>query len=313
MSATTMQTTAAKASITAGAAGTRQPGARGSCQSWCQGQILVMLGHYGWILPLEDIDHPASAHTDGKIYIHKRDIADGTQLAEGDVVGFYLYSDDQGLGAEEVRCLEKASAKSFNASALEFVPKSQEMNANAHDFVPADPLTSATISMERSAVEFMPFGGKANMSNLARLQSVFAINLSYLSDDSSDDEDSDFEERPRRQVGKAAERCLSPGASTSAGSSSDDEDDITAGTCVESLPEACLAGQKFRAPPGLTLPSNPCCLAVGILTRAGMSVEPEQQQKLPPWRRDGKSSFADVVSKGLTPPWRQSNGPFVCA
>jgi len=308
-----MQTIAAKASVTAGAAGTRQPGARGSRQSWCQGQILVMLGHYGWILPLEDIDHPASAHTDGKIYIHKRDIADGEQLAEGDVVGFYLYSDDQGLGAEEACCLEKASAKSSDASALEFVPKLQEMNANAHEFVPADPLTSSTISVERSAVEFMPFGCKANMSNLARLQSVFAINLSYLSDDSSDDEDSDFEERPRRAVGKAAERCLSPGASTSAGSSSDDEDDITAEICAESLPEACLAGQKFRAPPGLTLPSNPCRLAVGILTRAGMSVEPEQQQKLPPWRRDGKSSFADVVSKGFTPPWRQSNRFFVRA
>jgi hypothetical protein len=272
-----------------------------------------MLGHYGWILPLEDIDHPASAHTDGKIYIHKRDIADGSQLAEGDVVGFYLYSDDQGLGAEEARCLEKASAKSFNACALEFVPKSQEMNGNAHAFVPADPLTSATISMDRSAVEFMPFGGHANMSNLARLQSVFAINLSYLSDDSSDDDDSDSEDRPCRAVGKAADRCLSPGASTSAGMSSDDEDDITAATGVENLPEACLAGQKFRPPPGLTLPSSPCCLAVEVLTRAGMSVWPEQQQKLPPWRRDGKSSFADVVSKGITPPWRRSNRPVACA
>jgi cold shock CspA family protein len=272
-----------------------------------------MLGHYGWILPLEDIDHPASAHTDGKVYIHKRDIADGTQLAEGDVVGFYLYSDDQGLGAEEARCLEKATAKSFNASALEFVPKSQGMNSNAYEFVPADSLKSPTIRMDKSAVEFMPFGCNASMSNVARLQSVFAINLSYLSDDSSDDEDSDFEERPRREVGKAAERCLSPGASTSAGLSSDDEDDIAAGTCVASWPEACLEGQKFRPPPGLTLPSSPCPLAVGILTRAGMSVAPEQQQKLPPWRRDGKSSFADVVSKGFTPPWRQSNRLVACA
>merc|ERR1719263_1630883 len=106
---------------------------------------------------------------------------------------------------------------------------------------------------------------------------------------------------------------MSPGASTSAGLSSDDEDDITPGTCVEGLPEACLAGQKFRPPPGLTLPSNLCRLAVGILSRAGMSVEPEQQQKLPPWRRDGKSTFADVASKGFTPPWRQSNRPVVLA
>jgi len=297
--------------IGAGAAGTCQPGARGSRQSWCQGQVLMMLGHYGWILPIEDIDHPNSAQTDGKIYIHKRDIADGAQLAEGDIVGFYLYSDDQGLGAEEARCLEKATAKTFNASAPEYVSKLQGMNADANEFVPAP---SPTISMDKSAVEFMPFGCNANLSNLTRLQSVFAINLSYLSDDSSDDEDSDFEERPRREVGKAAERCLSPGASTSAGLSSDDEDDdITVGARLESLPEACLAGQKFRPPPGLTLPSSPCPLAVGILTRAGMSVEPEQQQKLPPWRRDGKSSFADVVSNGSTPPWRRSGRPVACA
>jgi len=187
-----------------------------------------MLGHFGWILPLEDVDDAVAGKTDGKIYIHKRDIADGSQLAEGDIVGFYLYSDDHGLGAEEARCLEKAAAVSFNAHALEFVPsggKSPGMNMDAVEFVcdlgseherclknsaatcfndeapeilpsarpwlanpEANEYVPSSVSMNASAMDFVPFGRQAELSNLGRLQSVFAINLAYLSDDSSDDE-----------------------------------------------------------------------------------------------------------------------------
>lgn len=318
-----------------------------------------MLGHFGWILPLEDVDDAVAGKTDGKIYIHKRDIADGSQLAAGDIVGFYLYSDDQGLGAEGAHCLEKAAAISFNTNVLGFVPsggkspgmnvdvdefvsdlgsdhehclkdsaatsfdgeapeivpsarpwianKSQCMNPKANEYVPS------SVSMNASAMDFVPFGRQAELSNIGRLQSVFAINLAYLSDDSSDDE-SDWEEGSFLSMGKAgSKRSLSPGVSTSAGLSSDDEADITFAAGIDELPEAPLGGQKFFPPPGLTLPSSPCRLAVEVLTRAGLSVEPEQQKKLPPWRRDAKASFANVVSKGFTPPWRQSHGSVAAA
>merc|ERR1719253_1708243 len=138
------------------------------------------------------------------------------------------------------------------------------MNADANEFVPAQ-----TVSMETPAAKMVPFGSKANMSSLGRAQSVFAKNLAYLSDDSSDDEDSDHEVTPRLPAGKqATHRCLSPTASTSAGLSSDDEE----------FPEACLGDQTFRPPPGLALPSSPCRLALGILARAGLSVEQEHKQ-----------------------------------
>jgi len=281
-----------------------QPGARVSLQCWCQGQLLIMLGHYGWILPLDDINHSASKQTDGKVYVHKRDIVGGAQLAEGDMVGFYLYADDQGLGAEEVCCLETDMQNPFNAEAAEFVPPPPGLSSwslDANEFVPAQ-----TVIMETPAVKTVPFGSNANMSNLGRLQSVFAINLAYLSDDSSDDEDSDHELTPRLPTGKQArQRCLSPTASTSAGLSSDDED----------FPEACLGDQTFRPPPGLALPSAPCRLALGILARAGLSVEQDHEQheqqhkKLPPWRRDSKLTSSVSEQGAWTPPWRRAEFP----
>lgn len=78
-----------------------QPAARGERKSLCHGELLVMLGHYGWIMSLDDIDHPDAGKNGGRIYVNKRDvIADDGPLTAGDRVLFYLYADQQGLGAE---------------------------------------------------------------------------------------------------------------------------------------------------------------------------------------------------------------------
>jgi hypothetical protein len=147
------------------------------------------------------------------------------------------------------------------------------------------------------------------------MQSVSAINLAYLGDDSSDD-DTDHEDT--LPIGKQArQRCLSPTASTSAGLSSDDDIDVQ-----DQLPEACLGGQKFRPPPGLTLPPLPSQLALGIFARAGLSVETgkqheheHQQQKSPPWRSARAREFISPVSgsTAYTPPWRRETGRLVAA
>jgi len=113
-----------------------QPGKRGERTVLCWGEVLVMLGHYGWIMPFDDIDAPAAKDkTAGRVYLNtKRDLAKGTSLVQGDYVSFYLYADDQGLGAECCK-LEKSYwqgkqekegqkpvvATSF-ADAAEFVP-----------------------------------------------------------------------------------------------------------------------------------------------------------------------------------------------
>jgi hypothetical protein len=58
-------------------------------------------GHYGWILPLQEIDHPDAGKHQGGIYLDTRDIRRGTPLCKGDEVMFYLYIDSRGLGAED--------------------------------------------------------------------------------------------------------------------------------------------------------------------------------------------------------------------
>jgi len=125
-----------------------RPAARGERRCLCTGEILVMLGHYGWIMASEEIDHPDVAKTGGRIYVHSRDVEKGTRLMKGDQVSFFLYVDDQGLGAECCK-LEERLPSSFNASANEFIP-----NANATDFVPN--AGAAEFIPNASATEFIP-------------------------------------------------------------------------------------------------------------------------------------------------------------
>jgi len=296
-----------------------QPGARGSRQCWCTGQILTLLGHYGWILPLEDIEGNAAKKNGGKIYLDKKDISGGAEFAEGDIVGFYLYLDDMGLGAEAARCLKQASTTSFNAGAPEFVPLAStdanptaSFNAAAPEFVPSiAPAASPAPSLwqkkesktykgkfyyvhsetgktswtmpEDSPKATVEDGPKAtvDVGNVACLQSELLAYLSDESDDESGDDtdESDCHEYPSFAPGKAAsQRSLSPVASTCAGLSSDSEvdDAVARKRGWETLPEACLC-HKFSPPPGLSLPSCPNKLALGVLVRAGLSTGQEQQ------------------------------------
>jgi len=302
-------------SLKAGVSSARQPGARGSRQCWCIGKILEVLGQYGWILPLDDVDAVLAKKTDGKIYLDMQDSAKGVELVEGDTVGFYLYSDDMGLAAEGVRCLEKADpiAATFNAKATEFV---------ASPAMVAKPVQSVWVKKESGSYKGRfyyvnsetretswkipeDYSDAAAEVKIESLESAACIQnefLAYLSDDSSDEE-SDYEQSHSFAVGKAAsQRSLSPEASTAAGLSSDSDTDdtfafrqaIRHSPGLKSLPEAVLGGQKFRPPPGLSLPLQPCTLALGILARSGLSAGKKQQQQqqqqqqqkwMPRWRR----------------------------
>lgn len=71
-----------------------------------------MLGHYGWLIPRQEICHPEAARHQGRVYVKARDVLlprDARPLTEGDRVEFYLYAEDgHGLGAEECRLVGSA-------------------------------------------------------------------------------------------------------------------------------------------------------------------------------------------------------------
>jgi len=60
-----------------------------------------MLGHYGWIRSLQEIDSPEVHRHWGHIYLKARDIRPGAALTPGCKVVFFLYADADGLGAED--------------------------------------------------------------------------------------------------------------------------------------------------------------------------------------------------------------------
>jgi hypothetical protein len=223
-----------------------KPGKRGERRCFCQGEILVMLGHYGWIMTFDPIDHPDVWKTGGRVYVHKRDLPKGQSVSQGDTVSFYLYSDDQGLGAECCRVDEYASS-GLDADANEFVPgawkdtsQTSTWNVGAVEFVPS--------SFNAHAAEFVP--DKFHMSSGLQGCSppskclhgdahiLATINPAFLSDDESDDE-----------VSTACDDQLSDvDDSTSTGGGS-----ISCELELETEAEDA-ARFSFRLPPGLSLP-----------------------------------------------------------
>jgi cold shock CspA family protein len=195
-----------------------QPAARGTYLCRCLGEVLVMLGHYGWIKPAQEIDHPDSGKNGGRIYVHKRDIKSDAKLAQGDVVSFYLYSDDQGLGAEYCQLKERAASE-FRADAPEFMPAgclsddigvTSSWNLFATEFVPsANTLTS---HFNPEAAEFDPsaFAKRdcfvsdfisTTASEKHSNPNVFAINPAFLSDDEESDDAMSFNDADVSDIG----------------------------------------------------------------------------------------------------------------
>lgn len=87
-----------------------KPATRGSLLRFCRGEVLSMLSNYGWLMVYGSVDHPAAEKHQGDVYIHKDDIVDGMSLYPGDIVNFFLYVDDEGLGAEMCHVEERAAS-----------------------------------------------------------------------------------------------------------------------------------------------------------------------------------------------------------
>ncbi|CAE7666528.1 PIP5K4 [Symbiodinium pilosum] len=72
-----------------------------------EGDVLEWKGKFGWIKPLEPIDHPLASRNKSRIYVHVKDLADGLQsLTAGQRVAFQAYTDDSGIGAEALMLAE---------------------------------------------------------------------------------------------------------------------------------------------------------------------------------------------------------------
>jgi len=72
------------------------------------GQVKSFKGDYGWINPSEPLKHPLFK---GQIYIKASDVVGRKHLQPGMTVSFFLYSDNQGLGAERLTIVDDTGAQ----------------------------------------------------------------------------------------------------------------------------------------------------------------------------------------------------------
>lgn len=142
-------------------------------------------------MSLQDIDHPEADRHGGRIYLRALDLRPGYLPKQGDEVTFFLYADENGLGAEDCFSTHDPhppqppapprkqaysrpkkswghteTRKCMSAAAKEFVPtvlvplnaddekRLVTMNPGAKEFVPAPPGLGPTLNAE--ATEFFP-------------------------------------------------------------------------------------------------------------------------------------------------------------
>lgn len=72
-------------------------------ESRCVGLVTEWRGYMGWIQPLTKLDHDQAEKHKGRVYLNMKDIvaAPGRKVKEGSVVDYFLYTDHDGLGAED--------------------------------------------------------------------------------------------------------------------------------------------------------------------------------------------------------------------
>jgi len=268
-----------------------KPAARGSLMRFCRGEVLTMLSHYGWLMLYGDVDHPSTEKHGGDVYIHKDDVVDGESLLPGDVVTFYLYVDEQGLGAEGCH-LEQRSPSQLRTDAAEFVPMSAKlisesdgrgMRASAEEFVPAK---AAPVIIDEVSDVFLRMSQVFDDDSDEEEQGAFESELDVVGSRLAQvfaayDEDSDEEEYPNVELVSDDEAYASSEApvsddehvirkpwtskhappsdgSTSAGETSDSEDENSLemlAVIQKTLPLGVSLPPNFRPPPGLSLPS----------------------------------------------------------
>jgi len=241
-----------------------KPATRGSLLRFCRGKVLEMLSQYGWLMVVSgDVDHPSTEKHGGDVYIHKDDVVGGVTLCAGDSVSFYLYVDDQGLGAEMCR-VEKA-ASSLNPNAVEFVPSDAQISSTENgirhgrfhftkvQLVDVHP-TSTIEDVTAKAVVLgdVRIGWESEPVVVDEVADDMFMRLANVF--SSDDEDSD-EDEAEYELAKACKtqraRAASSDGSTCGEATSDSEEEMEDTSSGEASDSESLSD---RLPPGMTMP-----------------------------------------------------------
>mmetsp|Transcript_74012 Transcript_74012/g.199518 ORF Transcript_74012/g.199518 Transcript_74012/m.199518 type:complete len:214 (+) Transcript_74012:114-755(+) len=66
------------------------------------GTVLEWKGKFGWIQPAAPIEHALASKNGGKVYVALKDLVGATELTVGATIGFKVYADSSGLGAEDL-------------------------------------------------------------------------------------------------------------------------------------------------------------------------------------------------------------------
>lgn len=239
-----------------------KPATRGSLLRFCRGKVLTMLSHYGWLMVSGAVDHPFTEKHGGDVYIHKDDIVDGVTLCAGDIVSFYLYVDDQGLGAEMCRMEEKA-ASSLNPNALEFVPSGAQISSPENGIkhgrfhftkvVDVHPTsTIEDVAAKAVVLGSVRIGWESEPVVVDEVADDMFMRLANVF--SSDDEDSDEDEAEYElaKAWKTQRACAASSDGSTCGDatsdSEDDPEDTSSGEASDSEP------LSDRLPPGMTMP-----------------------------------------------------------
>jgi len=94
----------AKGKATAKAKAKATPGRKRVSEEQLTGKVKSWRGGFGFLTPTNPVDHPLFT---GSLFLHSNDVANPEKLKEGVAVAFYIYSDPQGLGAEECEITEE--------------------------------------------------------------------------------------------------------------------------------------------------------------------------------------------------------------
>lgn len=196
---------------------TLKPGARGSLLCRCRGELLTMLTHYGWIMVFGTIDHPCAEKHQGHVYVSKEDLMKEKLPVAGDIVSFYLYADEKGLGAEE--CSVEESEFGSDSAFSEIIE-------DASDTQSTDSFTSNDDDASENETE-------ANKNSLNDFKAVFLRLSQVFANYDEDDDEQEIDDfiPPRIISDDFSSDCMSKEILDVF--SSDDEDDCMETSCTD--------------------------------------------------------------------------------
>jgi len=214
-----------------GGAATLLPATRGLKKVMCRGQVAQMCKWHGWIWPLDMIAHPAARQRGGRVYVSVEDICCHRPLVAGEYVIFFLYLDEQGLGAEQCmlidQCTNFVQSDSVGCNRVDLLVLRDDDAESDSDSKDGSLGESSWDDLE--SVDETPVAPKQHTLNLSLLLGI---------------------EEPA-PVPKKIQFLADTDASTDASDDEDSSDSDTSGS------EHRMAVMKFQPPPGLPPPFGP--------------------------------------------------------